>query len=74
MDDRPPPTPQEGKPGPESVDYVWVSPAPQPGWQTRIGSVVGLIALVTGAAFAVALGTYQLGLFLNRMIEGLLGK
>jgi hypothetical protein len=29
------------------------------------------MALVTGAALAVALGTYQLGLVLNRMIQGL---
>jgi len=32
------------------------------------------MALVTGAALAVALGTYQLGLVLNRMIQGLMGE
>jgi hypothetical protein len=32
------------------------------------------MVLVTGAALAVALGSYQLGLVLNRMIEGLMGE
>ena len=74
MNDHPPPTPQEREPEPESVVYVRVLPSPEPDWQTRVGSVAGLMALVTGAALAVALGTYQLGLVLNRMIQGLMGE
>jgi hypothetical protein len=32
------------------------------------------MALVTAVALAVALGIYWLGLVLNRLIQGLLGK
>lgn len=74
MNDHSPPSPQEHEPEPESVVYVRVLPSPEPGWQARVGSVAWLMALVTGAALAVALGTYQLGLVLNRMIQGLLGE
>ncbi len=74
MNDHPPPPPQEREPEPESVVYVRVLPWPEPDWQTRVGSIAGLMALVTGAALAVALGTYQLGLVLNRMIQGLMGE
>jgi hypothetical protein len=74
MNDHSPPSPQEHEPEPESVVYVRVLPSPEPEWQARVGSVAWLMALVTGAALAVALGTYQLGLVLNRMIQGLLGE
>jgi hypothetical protein len=69
-----PPTPHEREPEAESIIYVWVPPLEEPGWRTRAWSVAGLIAVVTGAAFAVAMGIYQLGLALNQMIQGFLGK
>jgi hypothetical protein len=73
MDDRSPPAPLEREPKSKS-GYVRVLPAPEPQWQTRIGSIVGLIVLVMTASLAIALGTYQLGLVLNRLIQTLLGK
>ncbi len=74
MNDHSPPSPLEREPEPGSVVYVRVLPSPEPDWQTRVGSVAGLLALVTGAALAVALGTYYLGLVLNRMIQALMGE
>jgi hypothetical protein len=73
MDDHSPPAPLEREPKPKSA-YVRVLPSPEPQWQTRIGSIVGLIGLVMTASLAIALGTYQLGLVLNRLIQALLGK
>jgi hypothetical protein len=73
MDDRSAPAPLEREPKPISA-YVRVLPAPEPQWQTRMGSIVGLIVLVMTASLAIALGTYQLGLALNRLIQALLGK
>jgi hypothetical protein len=74
MDDRSAPATLEREPQPNSAIYVRVLPAPEPQWQTRIGSIVGLIVLVMTASLAIALGTYQLGLVLNRLIQALLGK
>lgn len=74
MDDHSPPAPLERDPQPQSVVYVRVLPSPQQQWQTRVGSAAGLMALVMAAALTVALGIYQLGLLLNGMIQGLLGK
>ncbi len=51
-----------------------VLPWPEPEWQERVGSVGRLIALVAAAALAVAVGVYQLGLALNQMIQGVMGK
>jgi hypothetical protein len=73
-DDRSPPAPPEREPEPESVVYVWVPPSEEPEWQTRVGSVGRLIALVAAAALAVAVGVYQVGLALNQMIQGVMGK
>jgi hypothetical protein len=74
MDDRSPPAPLEREPEPEPVVYVPVLPWPEPEWQARVGSVGRLIALVAAAALAVAVGVYQLGLALNQMIQGVMGK
>jgi hypothetical protein len=74
MDDHSPPAPFEREPKPNSTVYVRVLPSPEPQWQTRIGSIVGLIGLVVTASLAIALGTYQLGLVLNRLIQALVDK
>jgi hypothetical protein len=74
MDDRSPPAPLEREPEPRSAVYVRVLPSPEPQWQTRIGSIVALMALVVTASLAIALGTYQLGVVLNRLIQALMGK
>jgi hypothetical protein len=59
---------------PESFVYVPVLAAPGPRWRTRIGGVVGLMAVVVVAAVAVAVGIYQLGHLLNQMVQGFLGN
>jgi hypothetical protein len=57
----------------ESFLYVPVLAAPGPHWRTRIGGVIGLLAIVTIAAVLVALGIYQLGHALNQLIQQFLG-
>lgn len=63
-----------GAPDPEPFVYVPVLAAPGTRWQTRIGGAVGLLALVTVSAIAVALGVYQVGHALNQTVQGFLGK
>jgi hypothetical protein len=66
--------PAEQTPEPESFVYVPVLAAAGPRWRTRIGGVVGLMAVVVIAASLVAIGIYQLGHLLNQMLQGFLGK
>jgi hypothetical protein len=68
------PAPLGREPEPESFVYVPVLHASGPQWRTRVGGVIGLMALVTVAALAVAIGIYQLGHILNGLVEGYLGK
>jgi hypothetical protein len=68
------PAPLARDPEPESFVYVPVLHSTGPKWRTRVGGVIGLLALVTVAALAVAVGIYQVGHILNGMVEGYLGK
>jgi hypothetical protein len=68
------PAPAEGVHDPESFVYVPVLAAHGTRWTTRIGGVVGLMALVATAAMAIAVGIYQVGHVLNRMVSGFLGR
>jgi hypothetical protein len=68
------PAPLRREREPESFVYVPVLHSSGPQWRTRVGGVIGLMALVTVAALAVAIGIYQLGHILNGMVEGYLGK
>ena len=63
----------EADPDAESFLYVPVLAAPGPQWRTRIGGVIGLLAIVTIAAVLVALGIYQLGHALNQLVQQFLG-
>jgi hypothetical protein len=65
---------EEPDPEPESFVYVPVLHAQGPRWQRRIGGVIGLLALITVGALAVAIGIYQLGHALNEMLRGFLGQ
>jgi hypothetical protein len=62
------------EPEPESFVYVPVLHASAPRWQTRIGGVVGLLALIVIGALLVAIGFYQLGQALNELLRGFLGQ
>jgi hypothetical protein len=64
----------EPDPEPESFVYVPVLHAQGPRWKARIGGVIGLLALITVGALAVAIGIYQLGHALNQMLRGFLGQ
>jgi hypothetical protein len=65
--------PLEGGPEDEAFIYVPVLHSADPEWRTRVGAVVGLILLVTAAAFTVAVAIYEVGHALNRMIRGYMG-
>jgi hypothetical protein len=69
-----PPVDREREREQESFVYVPVLAATGTQWRTRLGGVVGLIALVAIAAMVVAVGVYQVGHVLNKMVEGFLGK
>ena len=62
-----------GEAPPESFVYVPVLASRGSGWRTRLGGVLGLLAMVAIGAVAIAIGAYQVGAMLNRMIEGLFG-
>jgi hypothetical protein len=64
----------EPEPEPESFVYVPVLHTSAPRWQTRIGGVVGLLALIMIGALVVAIGFYQLGHALNELLRGFLGQ
>jgi hypothetical protein len=64
----------EPEPEPESFVYVPILHATAPRWRTRIGGVVGLVALVMLGALAVAIGIYQVAEVLNQMVQGFLGQ
>jgi len=74
LGNEPPPPPSAATTVPKGFVYVPVLATRAPGWRVRLGSIVGLIALVAIASIALAFGVYQLGSLLNRTISGFVGR
>jgi hypothetical protein len=65
---------RDEEPAPEGFVYVPILASDAHGWRTRIGGVVGLLAMVAIGAVALALGAYQIGHVLNKVVEGFVGR